>query len=61
MRKKTNKETMFVSFSGGRTSGYMCRWLLDNKADEYDFIFVFANHFANNFIALYYNFSIASN
>ena len=37
------KETMFVSFSGGRTSGYMCHWLLENKTDEYDFIFVFAN------------------
>lgn len=35
--------TMFVSFSGGRTSGYMCRWLLDNKADEYDLKFCFAN------------------
>jgi len=39
----TKKETMFVSFSGGRTSGYMCWWLLNNKADEYDFIFTFAN------------------
>jgi len=38
-----NKETLFVSFSGGRTSAYMCRWLLDNKADEYEFIFTFAN------------------
>lgn len=37
------KETLFVSFSGGRTSAYMCWWLLNNKADEYDFIFLFAN------------------
>ena len=37
------KETLFVSFSGGRTSAYMCRWLLNNKADEYNFIFTFAN------------------
>lgn len=37
------KKTLFVSFSGGRTSGYMCHWLLENKADEYDLIFVFAN------------------
>ncbi|MCJ7824256.1 MAG: phosphoadenosine phosphosulfate reductase family protein, partial [Anaerolineales bacterium] len=32
-----------MSFSGGRTSGYMCHWLLENKANEYEFIFVFAN------------------
>ena len=38
-----NKKTMFVSFSGGRTSGYMCHYLIQNKSDEYDFIFVFAN------------------
>jgi hypothetical protein len=37
------KETLFVSFSGGRTSAYMCRWLLNNKAAEFDFIFMFAN------------------
>ena len=34
---------MFVSFSGGRTSGYLCYYLIENKSDEYDFIFVFAN------------------
>lgn len=37
------KKTLFVSFSGGRTSGYMCHWLLENKSDEYEFIFCFAN------------------
>lgn len=37
------KETLFVSFSGGRTSAYMCWWLINNKSDEFDFIFVFAN------------------
>lgn len=37
------KETLFVSFSGGRTSAYMCWWLLNNKAGEFDFIFTFAN------------------
>lgn len=40
---KKQKETLFVSFSGGRTSGYMCWWLLNNKSEEYEFIFVFAN------------------
>jgi len=38
-----SKPTLFVSFSGGRTSGYMCHWLLENKADKYDLKFVFAN------------------
>jgi len=37
------KKTLFVSFSGGRTSGYMCHWLLKNKSDEYELVFVFAN------------------
>ncbi len=34
---------MQISFSGGRTSAYMTKLLLDNKADEYDFIVTFAN------------------
>ena len=37
------KPVMFVSFSGGRTSAYMCWWMLENKADDYEFIFTFAN------------------
>ena len=37
------KETLFVSFSGGRTSAYMCWYLLKYWGHKYDFIFVFAN------------------
>lgn len=38
MRQKFN-----ISFSGGRTSGYMTKLLLDNWSDRYDFIVTFAN------------------
>lgn len=37
------KETLFVSFSGGRTSAYMCWYLLEFWGHKYNFIFVFAN------------------
>lgn len=37
------KEKMLVTFSGGRTSAYMCWWLINNKSKEYDFTFVYAN------------------
>lgn len=37
------KETLFVSFSGGRTSAYMCWYLLTYWSHKYNFIFVFAN------------------
>jgi len=43
MTRVRPKEVMFVSFSGGRTSAYMCHWLIKNKSEKYDFIFVFAN------------------
>ncbi len=37
------KKKLFVSFSGGETSAFMCNWLLLNKPDEYEMEFVFAN------------------
>ena len=37
------KENLLVSFSGGETSAYLAKWLLDNKADVYNMFFVFAN------------------
>lgn len=38
-----NKKNLIVSFSGGRTSGYMSWWLKNYKSDEYNLYFVFAN------------------
>lgn len=37
------KESIVVSFSGGKTSAYMCFFLLMNYSDQYNFIFIFAN------------------
>jgi hypothetical protein len=37
------KELFHISFSGGRTSAYMTKLLLDNWSDRYDFIVTFAN------------------
>lgn len=35
---------LVISFSGGETSAYMAKWLMDNKAHEYNRVFcVFAN------------------
>lgn len=35
---------LVISFSGGETSGYMAKWLKDNKAKDYDrFFCLFAN------------------
>lgn len=37
------KTKLLISFSGGETSAYMAQWLWNNKRDEFDMIFVFAN------------------
>ena len=37
------KKDLVVSFSGGRTSGYMCKWLIDNTSHIFNLHFVFAN------------------
>ena len=37
------KKLMQISFSGGRTSGYMTHRLIKELSDEYDFIVTFAN------------------
>jgi len=36
-------EKMVVSFSGGKTSGFMCDFLIKNYSEKYEFIFIFAN------------------
>ena len=38
-----NKKTMVVSFSGGRTSAFMSKWLKDSVSHIYRIYFVFAN------------------
>lgn len=37
------RKRLLVSFSGGRTSGYMTRYLLQDYADRYEMCVVFAN------------------
>jgi hypothetical protein len=37
------KDKLLISFSGGRTSAYMTKWLLDNKQNEFDMVVVFSN------------------
>lgn len=37
------KTKLLVSFSGGETSAFLAKWLIDNKQDIYEMVFVFAN------------------
>jgi hypothetical protein len=37
------KKKLVISFSGGRTSGYMTKKILDTKSDEYEIKVIFAN------------------
>jgi len=37
------KQQLTVSFSGGRTSAFMARWLQLNVSDRYELLFIFAN------------------
>lgn len=38
-----SKEIVQLAFSGGRTSGYMTKLMIDHFSDKYDFIVTFAN------------------
>lgn len=37
------KRKLLVSFSGGLTSAYMTKWILDNLSNQYEMIVVYAN------------------
>lgn len=43
MLKKIMKQNLLISFSGGRTSAYMTKHILDNWSENYNIIVVFAN------------------
>jgi 3'-phosphoadenosine 5'-phosphosulfate sulfotransferase (PAPS reductase)/FAD synthetase len=38
-----NKPRLKISFSGGRTSGFMTKYILDNYSDKYEIVVTFAN------------------
>ncbi len=40
---RRERPVLFVSFSGGRTSAYMSKWLIDNVSDLFELCFTFAN------------------
>ena len=40
------KEKLFVSFSGGKTSGYMTKHIIDNYSDEYELVVMFLFSFS---------------
>lgn len=43
-QKTSENDRLFISFSGGETSGYMAKWILENLADQYEEVIVlFAN------------------
>ena len=37
------KKKLLISFSGGRTSAFMTKWLLEHKQNEFEMMVVFAN------------------
>jgi 3'-phosphoadenosine 5'-phosphosulfate sulfotransferase (PAPS reductase)/FAD synthetase len=42
-KEDKDKKNIVIAFSGGRTSGYMTKYLVDNYSHKYNFIIIFAN------------------